>query len=94
MGHESLQHPQWSTEPTATTNLLFWDGVDGRDSALVDHLRFALEMVALRVDRQDLRSGNVRAFYYSDSDTSLAYHRWLNGLGKDVLKVASLAAPT
>jgi 1,4-alpha-glucan branching enzyme len=38
-----------------------------------------------------LRADNVHAYYISDNDRILAYHRWIDGTGQDVIVVASLA---
>ena len=36
----------------------------------------------------------MHAYYASDSDRVLAFHRWVNGTGHDVIIVASLAEST
>jgi 1,4-alpha-glucan branching enzyme len=94
MGQEFLQDTQWWDDPAATANLLDWDGVEGQDSAMVNHLRFTRELVALRAGRPALRGDNVNPFYSSDPDRVLAFHRWLEGAGEDVVVVATLAEST
>lgn len=47
MGQEFLEDKPWSdSDPDL---LIFWDGVDkGTDKAMVNHLRFTRELIALR----------------------------------------------
>jgi 1,4-alpha-glucan branching enzyme len=64
------------------------------DRAMSDHLRFTRELIHLRGNLPALRGDNVHAFYRSDSDRVLAFHRWLEGSGQDVVVVASFAEAT
>ena len=41
-----------------------------------------------------MRCDNVHAFYFSDRDRVIAYHRWREGSGDDVIVVASFAETT
>jgi 1,4-alpha-glucan branching enzyme len=41
-----------------------------------------------------LRGDNVNPYYVSDNDRVLAFHRWLDGTGQDVIVVVSLAETT
>ena len=59
-----------------------------------DHLRFTRDLIRLRRDLPSLRSDNVHAFYCSDSDRVIAYHRWREGTGDDVVVVASFSETT
>ena len=59
-----------------------------------DHLRFTRDLIRLRRDLPALRSDNVHAFYQSDSDRVIAYHRWREGSGDDVIVVASFSEAT
>ena len=49
---------------------------------------------ATRRDLPALRSDNVHAFHRSDHDRVIAYHRWREGSGDDVIVVASFAETT
>ena len=52
------------------------------------------DLIRLRRNLPALRGDNVHAFYQSDADRVLAYHRWLEGTGQDVIVVASFAEST
>ena len=94
MGQEFLEDKQWDATPNGL-NLLWWDGLNsGVDRAMIDHLRFTQDLIRLRASQPALRGDNVRAYYASDGDRVLAFHRWLDGTGEDVIVVASLADST
>jgi 1,4-alpha-glucan branching enzyme len=94
MGQEFLEDKPWDVDPRGP-NLLSWDGLDApQDSSMRDHLQFTKDLIRLRRDLPALRSDNVRAFYQSDSDRVIAYHRWREGTGDDVIVVASFAETT
>jgi 1,4-alpha-glucan branching enzyme len=92
MGQEFLEQMSWDVLPNGP-NLLSW-GALGTDRAMGDHLRSTRDMIHLRRNLPALRGDNVRAFYQSDRDRVLAYHRWLEGTGQDVIVVASFAETT
>jgi 1,4-alpha-glucan branching enzyme len=93
MGQEFLEHKPWDVLPQGP-NLLSWDDLDGADGAMSDHLRFTRDLIHVRRNLPALRGDNVHAFYRSDRDRVLAFHRWLEGTGDDVIVVASLAEST
>jgi 1,4-alpha-glucan branching enzyme len=94
MGQEFLEDKPWDTNP-AGPDLLGWDGLNsGVDRAMTDHLRFTQDLIRLRQNQPALRGDNVNAFYVSDTDRVVAFHRWLEATGQDVIVVASLAEST
>ena len=94
MGQEFLESRPWDVLP-AGPNLLSWDGLDApADSSMRDHLQFTKDLIRLRRDLPALRGDNVRAFYASDHDRVIAFHRWREGSGDDVIVVASFAETT
>jgi 1,4-alpha-glucan branching enzyme len=94
MGQEFLQALPWDVLPNGP-NLLSWDGLDTPgDSSMRDHLRFSQDLIHLRRELPALRSDNVRAFYCSDRDRVIAFHRWREQTGDDVIVVASFAETT
>jgi 1,4-alpha-glucan branching enzyme len=92
MGQEFLEDRPWDVLPDGP-NLLSWDGL-AADRSMSDHLRFTRDLIRLRRTLPALRGDAVRAFYQSDGDRVLAYHRWLEDAGQDVIVVASLAEGT
>jgi 1,4-alpha-glucan branching enzyme len=94
MGQEFLEDKQWSWDPTSQ-NLLWWTGLlTGSDIAMVDHLRFTQDLIRLRWNQPALRGDNVNPFHADDPNRVIAYHRWLEGTGQDVVIVATLAEST
>ena len=92
MGQEFLEDKPWDTDPSGP-NLLEWDRLMG-DSDAIDHLRFTQDLIRLRANQPALRGDNLNPFYCSDHDRVLAFHRWLEGIGHDVIVVASFAEST
>lgn len=94
MGQEFLEDRPWDVGPHGP-NLLSWHGLDlPADSSMRDHLRFTRDLIHLRRDLPALRGDNVHAYYHSDPDRVIAYHRWRDGSGDDVIVVASFAEAT
>jgi 1,4-alpha-glucan branching enzyme len=94
MGQEVLEDKQWGPQPN-TSNLIYWDGVNtGSDPSMVNHLRFMQDLIRLRWLNAAFRGENVNAFYIHDQYRVLAFHRWLEGSGQDVIVVATLAETT
>lgn len=95
MGQEFLEYRQWSCDPASLDNLINWGRLDsGADTAMVDHLRFTQDMIRLRWGQPALRSDNVNAFHIHNQNRVIAFHRWIEGIGKDVVVVATLAEST
>jgi len=94
MGQEFCEDRPWDVDPRGP-NLLSWAALDDpSDTTRRDHLRFTRDLVRLRRDLPALRSDNVHAFYQSDKDRVIAYHRWREGTGDDVIVVASFSETT
>jgi 1,4-alpha-glucan branching enzyme len=91
MGQEFLEQKPWDVLLSGP-NLLSWNGLR-TDPAMRDHLRFTRDLIHLRRNQPALRGDTVNAFYHSDGDRVLAYHRWLGGSGQ-VVVVASFAETT
>jgi 1,4-alpha-glucan branching enzyme len=100
MGQEFLEDKQWCPDPRTEDHLIWWGGLaagaDGRavDQAMVDHLRFTQDAVRLRCAQPALRGEGLNVFYASDADRVIAFQRWVEGEGRDVVVVASLREET
>ena len=92
MGQEFLEDKQWSWDPQSP-NLLYWDGLNG-DTAMVNHLRFTQDLIWLRWNQPALRGDNVNPFHVHNQNRVIAFHRWLEGEGRDVVVVATLSEAT
>lgn len=94
MGQEVLEDKQWDVNPESY-DMVWWEGVNsGSDQAMVNHLRFMRDLIRLRWEQPALRSENVRPFHVHDVNRVLAFHRWVEGSGQDLIVVASLAEST
>jgi len=56
----------------------------------VDQLRFTQDVIRLRWRQPALRGPRVRVIHVHNHNRVLAFHRWLEGRGRDVLVIASL----
>jgi 1,4-alpha-glucan branching enzyme len=94
MGQEFLEDKPWSADPGGP-DLIWWQGLDsGADQAMSDHLRFMQDVISLRGGQPALRRGDVNPYFVSDHDRVLAFHRWIEGVGQDVVIVATLSEST
>ncbi len=89
MGQEFLEDKPWSdSDPNL---LIYWDGVDrGTDRAMIDHVRFTRELVALRRRQPALRGEGIDVFHVHNANRVIAFQRWVEGVGRDVIVVVSL----
>ena len=89
MGQEFLEEKQWSDDPKSGL-LIDWDGVNSGQKPMVDQLRLSQDLIRQRFRQPALRGPSVRVFHVHNQNRVLAFHRWLEGLGRDVIVVASL----
>src|SRR5580692_8989141 len=95
MGQEFLEDKQWNCDPADSAHLIWWAGLNaGSDQAMVDQLRFTQDLVRLRWNEPALRGENVNAFHVHGQNRVIAFQRWLEGTGNDVIVVATLAEAT
>lgn len=94
MGQEFLEDKQWDT-PADSPNLIWWQGLEsGSDAAMVNHLRFTQDLIRLRWNQPALRGDNVNPFHVHDLNRVIAFHRWLEGSGEDVVIIGTLCEST
>lgn len=92
MGQEFLEDKQWADNVKAHGDLLLhWAGLDSGDKQMLDHLRFARELIDLRWRYPGLRGQGFRVVHAHDANRVLAFHRWVEGVGQDVIIVVHLA---
>jgi 1,4-alpha-glucan branching enzyme len=92
MGQEFLEDKQWSDNfEFHKALLLHWAGLDQGDKQMLDHLRFTRELLALRWQYPGLRGQGFRVVHAHDQNRVLAYQRWVEGEGHDVLVVVHLS---
>src|SRR6516164_5195034 len=93
MGQEFLEDKQWSDTPNGL-NLLYWDGLATGDKSMVDFLRFTQDLVKLRARYAALRSESVRVFHVHNRNRVIAFHRWIEREGRDVVVAGNLREET
>jgi 1,4-alpha-glucan branching enzyme len=93
MGQEFLEDKYWSDDPDDAAHFIWWDGLKG-DRSMIDHLRFTRELLAVRRRQPALRGERVNVFHVHDVNRVIAFHRWLDRAGRDVVVVASLNEST
>ncbi|HYQ99384.1 MAG TPA: alpha amylase C-terminal domain-containing protein [Casimicrobiaceae bacterium] len=92
MGQEFLEDKQWSDNFEFHRDLLlYWAGLDQGDKQMLDHLRFTRELIAVRRRFPGLRGQGFRTVHVHDGNRVLAFQRWVEGEGNDVLVVAHLS---
>jgi 1,4-alpha-glucan branching enzyme len=92
MGQEFLEDKPWSDMPDPDT-LIYWDGL-GTDAVMRDYLRFTQDLIRLRRRGAALRGEACRVFHVHNDNRVIAFHRWLPGVGRDVVVVATLSEST
>jgi 1,4-alpha-glucan branching enzyme len=94
MGQEFLEDKFWTDDPDHHPgNLIWWDGL-AKDPAMRDHLSCVRDLVRLRHRQPALRGEPLNTFYVHEINRILAFHRWIEGDGRDVVVVASLNEST
>jgi 1,4-alpha-glucan branching enzyme len=92
MGQEFLEDKQWSDNLDFHRDLLlYWTGLDIGDKQMLDHLRFTRELLALRWQCPALRGQGFAVVHTHDQNRVLAFHRWVEGVGQDVMVVVHLS---
>ena len=94
MGQEFLEDKLWSDNPHRSDLFLWWDGLEGQDRHMSDFHRFTRDLIWLRRRHPALRSEPVNVFHVDEANRVLAFHRWVPGVGRDVVVVLSLREGT
>ena len=92
MGQEFLEDKQWSDDFVSHHDLLLnWAGLDRGDKQMLDHVRFTGELLTMCRNTPGLRGQGFRTVHAHDQNRVLAFHRWVEGAGHDVIVVVYLA---
>ena len=92
MGQEFLEDKPWNDTPDPAT-LIFWDGLE-TDTVMRDYLRFSQDLIQIRRRYAALRGEACRVFHVHNGNRVIAFHRWMEGDGRDVVVVATLSEST
>lgn len=94
MGQEFLEDKYWSDSPNYfADSLIWWDGLNS-DKAMQDHLRFIRDLIQVRQGHRTLCGDRINVFHVQNDNRVLAFHRWLDGSGQDVVVALSLCEDT
>ena len=92
MGQEFLEDKQWSDNFEFHQGLLLhWAGLDNGDKQMLDHVRFTRELLGLRWQYPGLARAGIPRRARHDQNRVLAFHRWVEGDGHDVIVVVHLS---
>jgi 1,4-alpha-glucan branching enzyme len=90
MGQEFLEDQQWDDAVQQFPNLLIdWSGL-ATNKVMQDYLEFTKALIGLRRVYPALRSEQLRVSTADSFTRVMAIHRWIDGVGEDVLFVFNL----
>ena len=90
MGQEFYEDKRWADDaPNHQGTLLFWDGLN-TDKTMIDFHRFTRELMWLRRKHPALRGEGISTMSMENGPRVLVFQRWVEGVGRDVVVVASL----
>jgi len=88
MGQEFLEDKQWHDEPGSPFQV-WWEGLE-QDKNMADFLRFSQDLFELRSRLPALKATGLNIFHVHNDNRVLAFHRWVEGQGKDVVIIINL----
>lgn len=94
MGQEFLEDKLWSDNFNRSDLFIWWDGLEGQDRHMSDFHRFTRDLLWLRRRHPALRAEPINVFHIDELNRVLAFHRWVPGVGRDVVVIASLREAT
>ncbi|SDY48002.1 1,4-alpha-glucan branching enzyme [Modestobacter sp. DSM 44400] len=94
MGQEFLADRWWSDDPHRADLLIRWADVMGGDRHAADFHLFTRDLIRLRRSMPALRSEGMNAYHVDEASRVVAWHRWVPGVGQDVVVLVSLAEST
>lgn len=94
MGQEIYEDKRWADDvPNHRGTLVYWDGLS-TDKSMIDFHRFTRELSWLRRRHPALRGEGVQTLSMENASRVLVFQRWVEGVGRDVVVVASLNEST
>jgi len=89
MGQEFLEDKYWTDWTGRPELLIWWDGLEGGDKAMSDQHRCTRDLMWLRRRHPGLRGDGLNVFHVHNQNRVIAWQRWIPGIGRDVVIVAS-----
>jgi 1,4-alpha-glucan branching enzyme len=93
MGQEFLEDKPWHNDPDRDEFFIYWDGLK-TPGAMRDFLRFTSDLCRLRRRYPALTGEGINPYFSHNVDRVIAFQRWVEGSGQDVIVVASLNETT
>jgi len=93
MGQEFLEDKPWHNSPNRSDLFIYWEGLR-TDRTMQDFLVFTTELCWLRRRHPALRGEGCNPYYVDNEGRVLAFQRWVEGRGRDVLVVVSMNETT
>jgi 1,4-alpha-glucan branching enzyme len=93
MGEEFLEDKPWHNNPARTDLFIYWDGLD-TDRNMRDFHVFTRELCWLRRRHPGFRGEGCNPIFVRNDDRVIAFQRWVEGEGRDLIVVASLSETT
>lgn len=93
MGQEFMEDKPWHNNPARSDLFIYWDGLKA-DANMRDFRRFMEELCWLRRSHPALRAEGCNSFYVHNQNRVIAVQRWIEGVGRDVVVVASFNETT
>ncbi|MGA0559118.1 alpha amylase C-terminal domain-containing protein [Larkinella sp. VNQ87] len=93
MGQEFLEDKPWHNDPKRNEFFIYWDGLQ-QPGPMRDFLKFVRELCWLRRRYPALQGEGLNPYFNHNQDRVLAFQRWVEGIGQDVIVVVSLAEDT
>jgi 1,4-alpha-glucan branching enzyme len=90
MGQEFLEDKYWTDWQGRPELLIWWEGLEGNDKAMIDQHRFTRDLMWLRRKHPGLRGEGLNVFHVHNTNRVMAFHRWLPNAGRDIVVVVSL----
>ena len=91
MGQEFLEEKPWSDNPEFFADTLIDWAALGSQKERQDHLHFTRDLISLRRRHPALRGEGIHVFHVHNDNRVIAFQRWVEGVGRDVVVVASLS---
>jgi 1,4-alpha-glucan branching enzyme len=94
MGEEILESTPWTDDIRSIGNIISWDALEAGEKTSTDFLRFVQELLRIRREQPALGGEAIHVHHVDTRSRIIAFHRWLEGVGRDVVVVASLNEST
>ncbi len=93
MGQEFLEDKPWHNSPTRSELLIYWEGLK-KNPVMRDFHRFTRDLVHLRRRHPAFRGEGINPYHVHANNRVIAFQRWVEEIGRDLVIVANLNEST